>query len=219
MAPVIGHDELMRGHADLASALASLTRMTALGRRHGIVNTPWWRSRLMGRLCLRALEAGLDVAYVRDLIRRRRLVPEEPPVTLEAWPWPVRISTLGTFAVQVDDRPLVFARKAQQKPLAVLQAIVALGGRAVGEDQLVDLLWADAEGDAGHHALKMAILRLRRLLGHERAVVRALPWPWGRRSGGPCALPGLPERCLLRKMADVSRGGSSHGQDLLDQTR
>jgi LuxR family maltose regulon positive regulatory protein len=163
------HFSLARG--DEASALASLRQMTALGRRHGIVNTPWWRPRLMGRLCLRALEAGIDVAYVRDLIRRRRLVPDEPPVTIEAWPWPVRVFTLGAFAVLVDDRPIVFSRKAQQKPLSLLKAVVAFGGRAVGEDQLVDLLWAEAEADAAHHALKMTILRLRRLLGHDRAVV------------------------------------------------
>jgi DNA-binding SARP family transcriptional activator len=156
---------------DDGSALASLRQMTALGRRHGIVNTPWWRPRLMARLCQRALEAGIEVAWVRDLIRRRGLVPDEPPVAVESWPWPVRVSTLGSFTALVDDRPLVFSRKTQQKPLALLKALAAFGGRAVGEDQLVDALWADAEGDAAHHALGMTLHRLRRLLGHDRAVV------------------------------------------------
>ncbi len=163
------HFALARG--DDASALALLRQMTALGRRQSIVNTPWWRPRMMARLCQRALEAGLEVAYVRDLIRRRGLVPDEPPVTVEAWPWPIRVSTLGSFTVLVDDRPLVFVRKAQQKPLALLKAVVAFGGRAVAGDRLVDALWAEAEGDAAHHALTMTVHRLRRLLGVERAVL------------------------------------------------
>jgi DNA-binding SARP family transcriptional activator len=163
------HLALDRG--DDPSALAALRQMAALGRRHGIVNTPWWRPRMMAHLCQRALGAGIEVAYLQDLIRRRGLVPDEAPVTVEAWPWPVRISTMGSFAVLVDDRPIAFARKTQQKPLALLKAVVALGGRAVGEDQLVDALWADAEGDAAHHALRMTLHRLRKLLGHDRAVV------------------------------------------------
>jgi len=37
----------------------------------------------MARLCARALEAGVEVEYVRDLIRKRGLIPEEPPVEIE----------------------------------------------------------------------------------------------------------------------------------------
>lgn len=156
---------------DEPSALAALRRVTALGRLHGIINAPWWRPRVMARLCQRALEAGIEVDYVQDLIRRRGLVPDQPPVTVEAWPWPVRVSTLGSFTVLVDGRPPGVSRKAQQRPLALLKALVAFGGHAVAEDQLVDALWADAEGDAAYHALKMALHRLRHLLGHDRAVV------------------------------------------------
>jgi DNA-binding SARP family transcriptional activator len=70
------------------------------------------------------------------------------------------------------ERPVRFPGKAQKKPLALLQALVALGGRDVQEDQLTELLWPDSDGDAAHQALSVTLHRLRRLLGNEAAVTR-----------------------------------------------
>src|SRR5206468_1742383 len=86
--------------------------------------------------------------------------------------WPVRIYTLGRFQVLKHSQPLSFARKVQRKPLALLKAVIALGERGAREEQLCEALWPEAEGDAAHFALTSAIHRLRRLLGHEAAVVR-----------------------------------------------
>ena len=127
---------------------------------------------VMAKLCAKALEAGIEVDYVRGLIEKRGLVPEEPPVEIEAWPWPVKIYTLGRFHVLKEGTPLSFARKVQRKPLALLKAVIALGERGAREDQLCEALWAEAEGDAAHFALTSAIHRLRRLVGHEAAVIR-----------------------------------------------
>lgn len=163
------HFALSRG--DEASALAALRRAMEVGRRWDIVNTPWWRPRVMASLCVKALEAGIEVDYVRDLVRRRGLVPDEPPVTVEAWPWPVRVTTLGAFAVRRGDGPHESSRKVQQRPLTLLKALVAFGGRGVSEDQLVDALWPEAEGDAAHRALDVTLHRLRKLLGRDDAVL------------------------------------------------
>src|SRR5262249_37071274 len=45
-------------------------------------------------------------------------------------------------------------------------------GREAREDVVMDTLWPDAEGDLARTALNSAVYRLRRLLGHEAAVVR-----------------------------------------------
>jgi ATP/maltotriose-dependent transcriptional regulator MalT/DNA-binding SARP family transcriptional activator len=152
--------------------LQALRRALALGRQHGYVNSHVWIPADMARLCVHALRAGIETEYVRDLVRRRTLAPDPPPVEVEAWPWPVKIVTLGRFAVLRDGVPVRFARKVQRKPLALLKAIIAAGGRAVREDVVMDGLWPDAAGDAAHRALASALHRLRGLLGHEGAVVR-----------------------------------------------
>jgi LuxR family transcriptional regulator, maltose regulon positive regulatory protein len=121
---------------------------------------------------VRALAEGIEVEYVRDLVRRRGLEPDEPPLDVEAWPWPIKIFTLGRFEVQRDDAPVRFSRKVQRKPLALLKTLIALGGRGVREDLVVDALWPDAAGDAARMAFTSALHRLRGLLGHEGAVQR-----------------------------------------------
>jgi DNA-binding SARP family transcriptional activator len=125
----------------------------------------------MARLAVRALGAGIEVAYVRDLVGRRRLTPDEPPVEVEGWPWALRVHTLGRFALVRDETPVRPAGKVQKMPMALLQALVALGGREVAQARLVEALWPDAEGDAGHRALATTLHRLRQLVGHDGAIV------------------------------------------------
>jgi ATP/maltotriose-dependent transcriptional regulator MalT/DNA-binding SARP family transcriptional activator len=116
-----------------------------------------------------ALDAGIEPAFSRELIQRRRLKPAS--LASPAWPWPLRITTLGAFALAVDGEPLRFdGAKAPKKPLALLKALVAFGGAGVPEAALADALWPDEEADAAHDALNVALHRLRKLLpqGAER---------------------------------------------------
>ena len=124
----------------------------------------------MAKLALTALENRIEVEYVRELIRRRKLVPAEPPIYIEAWPWPLKIFVLGDFKIEKDGKALAFTGKPQRKPLALLKAITASGEKGVSEEQLKDLLWPEAEGDAANAAFKMALLRLRKLIGIDDAV-------------------------------------------------
>ena len=88
----------------------------------------------------------------------------------DRWPWPVRVYTLGHFEIVVDDAPLRFGRKAQQRPLDLMKALIAAGGHDVAASVLADALWPDAEGDAAEKALGTTVLRLRRLLRHDDAL-------------------------------------------------
>ena len=54
----------------------------------------------------------------------------------------------------------------------MLKAVIAFGGRSVREQVLMDVLWPGADGDTARFALTTALHRLRRLLGHEEALIR-----------------------------------------------
>jgi DNA-binding SARP family transcriptional activator len=150
----------------------ALRAAMALGRSGGYWNHHGWRPGVMARLCARALDAGIEVAHVKELIRRRALTMDPSSVELEAWPRPIEIFSLGSFDVVREGKAIRFSHKVQRKPLALLKSLVAAGGRVVSEEMLTDALWPDAEGDAARTALSSALHRLRGLLGREEAIER-----------------------------------------------
>ncbi len=154
---------------EAAQGLAALRRALAVGRRLNAMGIfPFWLPQMLTPLCVRALEADIEVDYVRRLIRRRGLLPDSP--TTENWPWPIRVYTLGRFAVLKDDVPISVAGKTQKKPLELLKALIALGGRSVAASTLAETLWEDSVDGAARHALDMAVSRLRKLLGDDRTI-------------------------------------------------
>ena len=132
----------------------------------------WRDTRLFGRvlsaMCTEALLAGIEPEYVRSLIRRLDLRPVSPDD--EAWPWPVKIYTLGRFEILRDGRLLEFPHKAPRKQLLVLKALLAFGGRDVPARRIADAIWPDQEGDAGWRALGVNLARLRTLLRSQDAI-------------------------------------------------
>jgi len=115
-------------------AVEKLREGMALGRERGYVVHPWigWRRDVMARLAALALENGIELDHVRAQVRANRLLRPETPAALDAWPWPVRIHTLGEFELWRLDERVAFARKVQRKPLELLQALIALGGPTCG---------------------------------------------------------------------------------------
>ncbi len=125
-----------------------------------------------------------------------RLRPPSPDI--ERWPWPLRIRTLGDFEVRLDEHPLEVGRKTPRRVLALLKSLVALGPREVPEQQLVDALWPDEEGDAAHKSLSITVLRLRRLLGDNDLI---------RQCGGKLSID--PQRSWVDAWAFERRLGAS----------
>jgi len=154
--------------SDLPRCDGLLRNALAIGRNQSYLNHYHWYPPMMSRLCARALKAGIEVPFVRFLIRKRHLLPESPDT--DHWPWPVRIYTLGRFSIVLDDAPAAFSRKAPKKLLMLLKALIALGGRDVSGQQLSDTLWRDNEGDAAQEAFAAALRRLRKLLGDPEAI-------------------------------------------------
>jgi DNA-binding SARP family transcriptional activator len=154
---------------DEASGLVSLRKALALGKERGFLNTLVDQPVVTARLCVKALEEGIEVPYVQEIIRKRRLIPEKPPLHLENWPWPLKIFTLGRFGLLRDGKPIEFSKKIQEKPLSLVKILIALGGREVKEEDVADLLWPEADGDLAQHSFEMTLHRLRTLVGYPDA--------------------------------------------------
>jgi len=152
------------------AGLALLRKGMALGRECGFINTYTLRPDLVAGLCCKALQAGIETEYVQTLIKKRNLLPDAAPLDIEAWSWAVKVYTLGRFSLVKEGSPVRFSRKAQQRPIAMLKALIMLGGREVPEEKLTDILWPEAEADSSHKAFAIALHRLRRLLGIEKAI-------------------------------------------------
>jgi DNA-binding SARP family transcriptional activator len=152
------------------SGLILLRNAMTIGKKQGYKNMFLWRNHVMAGLCAKALEGGIEVDYVQDLIKRRGLVHDFPPLHIERWPWPLKIFTLGRFSLVKDGRPVRFSGKAQKKPLSLLKALITLGGREVSEEYLLDILWYDADGDVAHKSFATTLHRLRKLVGNEKIL-------------------------------------------------
>jgi len=118
----------------------------------------------------RALEAGIEVEYVQELIRRIGFIPEKPPLHIENWPWPLKVYTLGRFTIVKDGEAIRSSGKVQRMPLRLLKVLISLGGREVAEGAISEQLWPDADGDMAHHSIENNLLRLRKLLGYAEAL-------------------------------------------------
>src|SRR5690242_12880490 len=92
------------------------------------------------------------------------------PNTPAASGQPIRVRTLGDFEIQVNGAPVRYGRAAPRKPLMLLQSLVALSGRTLSAHVACETLWPDAEGFDAYRSLVTTTYRLRRLLGHPRAL-------------------------------------------------
>jgi LuxR family transcriptional regulator, maltose regulon positive regulatory protein len=154
-------DDRIGARRQLAESIALGKEFNAWPYARGTVPLYDWMVR-------EALLAGIEVPYIQVFIRKFKVPP--PEIEVPNWPWPVRVFTLGAFRIEVDGEPLVFPRKAPKKPLSLLKAIIAFGGKNVPEQKLVDALWADEEEHAAREALAVSLHRLRKLLVHPDAV-------------------------------------------------
>jgi DNA-binding SARP family transcriptional activator len=85
--------------------------------------------------------------------------------------FPVKIYTLGQFSVVSGKNSVPLDRKGQHKPIEMLKALIALGGKDVGEMRLCEALWPDTDGDTAHSAFSVTLHRLRKLIGRDSLLV------------------------------------------------
>jgi LuxR family maltose regulon positive regulatory protein len=152
---------------DTANGLNYLAEAMLLARQNNYLDLTWFQPAMTSYLCGRALEAGIEPEYATRLIRLRHLTPDPSLRQIDQWPWPIKIYTLGSWRIVKDGVALAASGKGQRRPLDLLMALIALGGKDVKEVRLTELVWPDADGDAGYAAFKTTLSRLRKLLGDD----------------------------------------------------
>ena len=148
----------------------SLTKALEIGRKNNYTNFSWWLPGSMTQLCCKALEYGIETDYVKNLIKKRNLIPEPSMFDVDNWPWEIKVFALGRFEILKQDTRLSFPRKAQKKPLELLKLVLTCGGKDVPEEKICGALWPDAEGDSAHRSFTSAMHRLRKLLGNDQCI-------------------------------------------------
>jgi DNA-binding SARP family transcriptional activator len=167
---------LVRGYLamrrnDRDAAAEELARWLPVAREHHYMGFLRQAPNVAVPLFALALERGLEPEFVRSVIRDRKLVPPSPDIA--SWPWPLALRTLGPFEMLRDGEPVVSKGKAQKKPLELLKALVAHGGRNVDAAMLTALVWPEAEGDDAKASFDSNLYRLRKLLAVDGALVLA----------------------------------------------
>ena len=142
-------------------------------RRHGHWAYGGLYPATLARLCWRALELGIEVAFACELIRRRQLAPPSMAISSHSWPWPLKLFSFGGLRIVREESELIFDSKAQRRPLELLKGLLALGGQHVADTRLIEWLWPGAEGDAGQRALITTLHRLREMLGLKQAITHS----------------------------------------------
>jgi LuxR family maltose regulon positive regulatory protein len=168
---LFGYAQIAIEHGRLRSGLRALGYALALGRRSGYSHVLWWRPEAVSRLFVQALQANIEVDYVRGLIKTRGLIPDASSLGTSGWPWAYQVFTLGQFKVLKDEKALDVGSKAQRRPMEMLKVLIAYGGHEVTEDRITDALWPRIDGDSAHHSFTTTLHRLRKLLGQDKALV------------------------------------------------
>ena len=168
---LIGFAQIAIDHGRQRPGLNALRRGLELGRQYGYAHFLGWRPAAVAKVLAHALDAGVETEYARSLIKRRALVPEQPPLTVDAWPWAFRVETFGGFRLLRHGDALSTTGKAQRRPLDLLKVVIAYGGQQVPESRITDALWPRIDGDSAHRSFTSALHRLRKLLGEDQAVV------------------------------------------------
>ncbi len=83
----------------------------------------------------------------------------------------VRIYTLGRFSLLLNGKPARFGRKTPHRPLELLKAVIAYGGRDISYSMLTAALWPDSDGDDAKRAFDATLFRLRKILGDDHVVI------------------------------------------------
>jgi len=157
---------------DEAAGDWSLDEALGTGCKNGVRNWQFLPQEEVTSLLVTALKKDIETRYVSELIRLWDINPSGNLAELELWPWPLKVYTLGRFEVLKEGDPLRFpGGKVQHRPLELLKAIIALGGRGVAIERIIEVLWPDSAGDVGHRNVETNLHRLRKLLGIKNAVL------------------------------------------------
>ena len=137
--------------------------------RHGLLPFMMQPS-VLAELCARAVTERMRTGYVRRIVQRCRLKAPPQIEELEEWPWMLCIYTLGRFGLTRHGEKFPGSANEKSKPLELLKVLLAHGGRGVSEQNIMNDLWPEADGDRAHRSFDTTLFRLRQLLGVPEAI-------------------------------------------------
>jgi LuxR family transcriptional regulator, maltose regulon positive regulatory protein len=152
-------------------AIECLRLGMTIARKRGITHWLWWEPRVAADLVRIAFAAGIETNFLRHLVQRRQLLPEPPPYLLPEWPWRWRMWALGGLRVESAMPEPSKGGKRAVRPLELLAALVASGGKDVKIERLADALWPHVDSDYAHRSFNTTLHRLREWLGEDAAVL------------------------------------------------
>jgi len=161
------------GREEKDEAIERVKKGFSLARQHGYEAFFFFPRDMLTALCALAQENIIETTFVCSFIRRWKLVPKNPCVQPESWPWPLKIYALGKFRVESNGKDLLASSGGKGKPLELLRVLISRGGNQVAETRIQDILWPDSEGDKQSRSLKTTLYRLRKLLGLKEAIIHA----------------------------------------------
>lgn len=148
----------------------NLSEAFAIAREHGLSMPFGLCNRRLGILCKKALDAEIETETVIEFIRNRHLQAPDPRTVSDRWPWPIRIYTLGRFAINGIDKQLECSGKPSRKPLELLTFLISVGQKGAFRQVIAGRLWPDSDGDRANQNLNTTLFRLRKILGSDEAV-------------------------------------------------
>ncbi len=138
-----------------------------LGQEKDMKASAVWPPRMVSTLCSLALEHDIEPDYARSIINIYHYAPQDALHLSEHWPWPIKIYTLGRFGILLDEQAI----DTESRPFDLLKTLLALGGRDVHIEKIMDILWPEAEGDQARASFKTTLHRLRKALGDMDVLV------------------------------------------------
>src|SRR5438445_12963429 len=118
---LIGFAQIAIEHGRQRPGYNALRRGLELGRQYGYAHFFWWRPSAVARVLTHALETGIEPDYARSLIKRRALVPEQPPLSVDGWPLTYRVLTFGSFRSLRPADPLAPYRNVHHHTLELMK--------------------------------------------------------------------------------------------------
>lgn len=158
--------------ANESETKAHLIDMFCLAKKYDLhIYCGWVPGKLISWACERAVYWNVETEFVKKYIRNLSTCIMPPGQDQEAWPWLVRIYTLGKFKVEIDNGDTLHDNKQDKRPLQLLKQLVLHSGSA-GTRDLSDELYPGQSEKKQSAALRKNLHRLRLILGNENTIVR-----------------------------------------------
>lgn len=146
-----------------------LKKAIEFAREHGVVNYFGKLNRVLSLVYGYALYEKIETEYVLKLIGLQKIQPDNFGRILPDWPWPVRVTTLGEFAITVNNQVLDLSRQSA-RPLQLLKFLISRARTPISVPELIESLWPELDAEKGANNYKVTLSRLRKLIGKDSVV-------------------------------------------------